>query len=193
MNKKLIIPFFLIVALFTFQGCSGPAGPQGLDGYDGKDGLNGVNGKNSEIGTTFDLVNTNFGSDNDFSVSLSFADNDLKVLESDAVLIYIQWDNVTINGQNVATWRLLPQTAILDKGLLIYNFDRTIYDFSIFLDANFDLNTLSNDYTKNNTFRVVILPSDFPARRAAVDYKDYDAVKKMLNIDESKIKKLQAK
>ncbi|MCF0042641.1 hypothetical protein [Dyadobacter fanqingshengii] len=179
--KKIIMPLLLAV-IVAFQGCKGPEGPQGPQG----DAL---------VGTTFDLVGVDFLAADDFQYGLTFADAKLgvDVLESDAVLVYINWGTEDVNGTTLKTYRLLPQTAFLDNGILTYNTDRTAQDFSIFLDGTVNLNTVIADYTRDQDFRVVIIPADFAARTAGqVDYSDYNAVVKAYNIDESKIKVVKA-
>lgn len=181
MNKKLLPLLLILVALF--QGCRGPEGPQGPEG-----------GAIDVTGTTFDIENVTFNSGNKFEYSLSYSAAKVTVLESDAVLIYIHWNDVTSNGQTVKAFRLLPQTAFLNEGILTYNYDQTKNDFSIFLDGTVNLNTLADDWTKNQYFRVVIVPSDFAARTGGkLDYNDYNAVVKALNIDETKIPKISAR
>jgi hypothetical protein len=180
MNKKLIPLLLVLVALF--QGCTGPEGPPGPEG-----------GSIDVTGATFDLVNVNFTTANDFRSTMTYADAKVTVLESDAVLVYIHWETVTAGGENLKVYRLLPQTHFFDNnGILTYNFDQTKRDFSIFLDGNINLATLADDWTKNQTFRIVIVPAD-PARKSgSVDYNDYNAVVKEFNIDESKIRTVSA-
>jgi hypothetical protein len=179
MNKKLIPLLLVLVALF--QGCRGPEGPPGPEG-----------GSIDVTGTTFDLINVNFTAANNFEYGLSYADAKVTVLESDAVLVYVHWNDVTSGGTTLKAYRLLPQTAYFTNGgLLTYNFDQTKNDFSVFLDGTVNLTTLADEWTKNQTFRVVIVPSDFAARtNGTVDFNDYNAVVKHFNIDESKIRKI---
>ena len=85
----------------------------------------------------------------------------VEVLETDIVLVYILWDQTEDdNGVPVDIWRLLPQTRLLDQGILQYNFDHTFFDVNIFLEANFDLGTLAAGDTDNQIFRVAIIPAD---------------------------------
>ena len=85
----------------------------------------------------------------------------MEVLETDIVLVYILWDQTEDdNGVPVDIWRLLPQTRLLDQGILQYNFDHTFFDVNIFLEANFDLGTLAAGDTDNQIFRVAIIPAD---------------------------------
>lgn len=178
MNKKLLPLLLILVTLF--QSCEGPKGDPGPEG-----------GAIDVTGTTFDLVDADFTTANEFQVSLSFAAAKLTVLESDAVLVYIHWNDVDSGGQKLKAYRPLPQTAFLDNGILTYNFDRTKNDFSIFLDGTVNRNTLASDWTQNQAFRVIVIPADFAARTSgALDYNDYNAVAKALNIDDSKVRKV---
>ncbi|MCF0056988.1 hypothetical protein [Dyadobacter sp. CY356] len=181
MTKKLIPLLFVIAILF--QGCKGDDGAPGIDG-------------GTVLGTTFDLTKVNFTAANQYVVNYTFTavSPNVKVLESDLVLVYLYKGSDILNNP-VDSWRLLPQTTYeTGLGSLIYNFDRTSTDFSIFLDGNVDFTKLTPAYTQNQTFRVVVIPSDFSSRKSGtVDYNDYEAVKKFYNIDESKIAKYPAK
>ncbi|MDQ6478064.1 hypothetical protein [Dyadobacter sp. LHD-138] len=178
MMKKLI-PLLLIISVL-FAGCKGD------DGAPGADGVN-------VVGTTIEVEKVNFNTANKFALTLKFTDvTKVKVLESDAVLVYVLWE--TIDSQT-PVWRLMPQ-SILDVRGVQYKFDYSPIDFSVFLeaeDANFNLATLPNRYTQNQTFRIVVIPSDFTARKSAeVDYSNYEAVKAQFNLDDSKIIKYSA-
>ena len=171
--KKLLIPFILFAAVL-FQGCKGPQGDPGLDG-------------SALVGQTFEVEGVNFTNANEYSYTLSYSAAKLiDVRESDAVLIYILWD--APNGN--AIWRLLPQAIDMPRGIA-YNFDYTRSDFQVFIDApdNVNLATLTSTFTQNQTLRVVVIPSDFTARKSgpAVDVNNYEAVKNYYNLDESKI------
>lgn len=175
--KKLLIPFILFAAVL-FQSCSGPRGPQGPAG---KDGL---------IGQTFEVEKVNFNASNDWQLRQNYPAN-VEVLDSDVILVYILWD-ATTNGQPI--WRLLPQAIDMPRGIT-YNFDFTPSDYTLFIDApqTVNLGTLSSNVTQNQTFRIVAIPSDFPKGRmssGAVDFNDYESVKKFYNLDETKIQKI---
>ncbi len=130
-------------------------------------------------------VTTSFSQSNNFSRLVTI---NPPIYSSDMILVYHLYD--VDNGTDV--WRLMPQTYFFaGGGELDYNFDFTRFDVSLFLDANFDLNTLSPAWTQNQTFRIVIVPGYFSGKRAnAVDFKDYDATLKAYNIDPTKIRKL---
>lgn len=130
-------------------------------------------------------VTTSFSQSNNFSRLVTI---NPPIFASDMILVYHLYD--VDNGTDI--WRLMPQTYFFPGGgELDYNFDFTRFDVSLFLDANFDLNTLSPAWTQNQTFRIVIIPGYFSGKRAnAVDFNDYEATLKAYNIDPAKIRKL---
>lgn len=175
---KKLIPLLLVISVL-FAGCKGDDGAPGIPGADGL------------IGTTFEAENINFTAGNEYTYTIRFADvQNLEVLESDAVLVYILWD---VDG-STPIWRLLPQAITTS---VRYNFDYTPVDFRVFIDAddpNYNLGSLNSATLQNQTVRVVVIPSNFNARTSdAVDVTNYEAVKNYYHIDESKIIKIKAK
>ena len=180
-NTVLFLSAFL--TLF-FISCDGPAGPPGFDGLDGQDGQDGVNilGKVLEI-------EGDFNAGNDYALFYEFPQT-VEVFESDIVLVYILWDQTEdSNGEAVDIWRLLPQTRILDQGLLQYNFDHTFLDVNIFLESDFDLATLQAGDTEDQVFRIAIMPADF-ASGSKLDTSNIDAVMSSLNVKEANIRRI---
>ena len=176
MNRKLL-PLLLLAVLALFQSCRGPKGDPGPQGGD-------------VLGRTFDIVKVDFTANNKFGYVLNFKQENIPVLPTDAVLVYVYWNN----QGSLKAYRPLPQTAFLDNGVLVtYNFDRTDEDMEIFIDSNIDPAKLATDWTRNFEFRVVVIPSD-PLKRAnaEVDLNNYEEVVKAYNIDESKVKKISA-
>lgn len=112
------------------------------------------------------------------------------IYASDMILVYHLYG--VENGLDV--WRLMPQTYFFSGGgELDYNYDFTREDVKLFMDANFNMNTLSPDWTQNQTFRIVIIPGYFSGKQSSkVDFTDYDATLKAYNIDPLKIKKIKA-
>lgn len=137
--------FLLLVAVTAtmFQSCDGDTGPQGVPG---------------PAAEVFE-VTTDFVPTNDPETSYrKFFDLNPAIYQSDNVLVY-QLSGV-VDGKDV--WKLLPQVYTFDNGdVLQYNYDFSYNDFSIFIDANFNLNTLPNTWFNNKTFRVVIVPGYF--------------------------------
>jgi hypothetical protein len=137
-------------------------------------------------------VTTSFTSGNSYSKIIPIYP---PMVASDMVLVYHLYD--VVNGADV--WRQMPQTYYLSAGgMLNYNFDFTRNDVNLFLEANFNLNTLSPTWTQGQTFRIVIVPGYFSNKSASVknknqvDLKDYNAVIKAYGIDESNIKKIKS-
>lgn len=130
-------------------------------------------------------VTTSFSQANNFSRLITI---NPPIFASDMILVYQLYD--VVNGQDV--WRLLPQTYYFNNGgELDYNYDFTRYDVNLFMDANFDMNTLSSAWTQNQTFRIVIIPGFFGGKSSSqVDFKDYNATLKAYNINAKNIRKI---
>ncbi|MCY1720622.1 hypothetical protein OU798_09730 [Prolixibacteraceae bacterium Z1-6] len=176
--KKLVFILFIITAS-VLVSCEGPMGPMGPEGPAGGE----------IIGTTFEFTD-NFTAANGYEVVFNFRDNGFDPYESDVILTYMLWQ--TESGLDY--WRPLPQSVYFNSGaILVYNFDFTadipndrIVDMAVFLDGDVDFSTLSSDYTRNQTFRVVVVPSDFLSK-ANVDVSDLNSI---LNSPEIQMKSL---
>jgi hypothetical protein len=172
MKVILLVP---LVALFTacvFEA-TGPV-------HDGDDtGL---------IGSVFEIEG-DFKPSNDWSLYYKFPAN-FVVYETDVVLVYILWDQVTDkSGKLQDVWRLLPQTVVLKEGVLQYNFDYTLNDVDIFLGGTLDLHTLLPAESQDQVFRIVVLPADF-AMENSINLFNYDLVMKSLSVSPEAIKRI---
>ena len=139
---------FLLLAISTtiiFTSCEGPSGPPGPPGPVGE----GYLGQIFEANITFTEGN-NYG-------RLITIPSSIDVYDSDVMLVYLLED--VVNGFDV--WSQLPQTYFLTQGTLLYTFDHTRVDVNIFLDANFNLNTLGSIFTDDLIFRIAILPAEY--------------------------------
>ncbi|WP_276391142.1 collagen-like protein [Eudoraea chungangensis] len=175
---KLLLGSLLIIFIFS---CEGPTGPPGPPGFDGVDGLDGVN----ILGQVLEIEGT-FSPSNNYSLFYEFPTT-VEVFESDVVLVYILWDEtVDGNGEPVDIWRLLPQTRILNQGLLQYNYDFTFLDVSVFLESDFDLGSLQPGDTDNQIFRIAIVPAEF-AQASKIDTSNIIEVMNSLNISEEEV------
>jgi len=168
--KKLL--FTLGLTLFLFTACTGPQGPPGPPGFDGLDGY---------LGQTFErTVNFQFNNQNGLQEVLVNIPNSVEVFESDAILVY------RLDGQlpnNVNLWSLIPQNFFLSDGRIIqYVYNHTFFDIMLQIDGNFDLSTVPSNFTQNQTFRFVVVPSAF-ATDSGIDIQDYNAVMQALNLD----------
>ncbi|MFV0539847.1 MAG: hypothetical protein ACK5MZ_01235 [Aestuariibaculum sp.] len=158
----------LLVGVFMFLSCEGPSGSPGPAGEDGEIIVSGA----------FE-IEENFTATNNYRFTENYGFN---VYPFDVTLVYMLWE--TDNGQDV--WRPLPQTVIFDDDTtLIYNFDFTQTDVSIFMEGTVDFNTLETSYTQNQVFRVVVVPAE---NVDAINTNDFDVVSKTLNISSFTIK-----
>lgn len=170
--------FLSIISLVVIlASCEGPAGPPGPPGFDGQDGIN-ILGKVLEIEGTFTA-------EDNYTLIFDFP-QDVEVFESDIVLVYILWEQIEDNGEFFDVWRLLPQTRLLDQGILQYNFDHTFFDVTIFLEGDFDFSTLGPADTDNQIFRIAIMPAEFGLDET-FDPTNMDAVLDKLKISEDLI------
>ncbi len=155
MKKLLFTLSILSVALFS--SCEGDPGPQGPPGTN-------IESEVFEVTTTF-VPNTN----PDLAYR-TFFDLNPTILASDNILVY-ELAGVQ-NGLDI--WKLLPQVyTFSDGGIMQFNYDFTRNDFSIFVDANFDLSTLETTWFTNRTFRVVIIPGFFGRGVDRPDHTNY--------------------
>lgn len=128
---------------------------------------------------------TSFNYNNNYSATYNFS---RPLYQSDHILVYRLWGK---DGNN-DVWRLIPNTVYFTNGdEILYNNDFTRNDFRVFLEPNFDVETLSNsdraNFVSNQTFRVVVVPGRFAYR---MDFNDYDKTIKALGYENAPIKKL---
>tara|TARA_R110002020_G_scaffold466202_1_gene688548 strand:- start:119214 stop:119750 length:537 start_codon:yes stop_codon:yes gene_type:complete len=174
--KKVSTIFGTFLALFIIS-CDGE------DGRDGVDGLDGVN----VVGNIYEIED-DFTPDNDYSLLFNFPDT-VEVFESDVVLVYILWEQTENSaGEAVDVWRLLPQTRLLDQGILQYNYDHTYLDARIFLESDFDLGTLPSGDTDNQVFRIAIMPADYA--EAKMDRSNIASVMQTMGVSENEVQKI---
>ena len=148
--KKLPL-LFTLCAFVLLSSCIGPDGPPGPPGV-------------GELAKVFEAT-ANFNPGNSYSKLVTFP-SDILVYESDVVLVYLLEE--VVNG-DIDVWSQLPQTYFLDQGTLLYTFDHTFIDVNIFLDANFNLNTLGSDHTDNQVFRIAIIPAEYANSNLSMD------------------------
>jgi len=189
MNKfSTILGTFIILFFAACEGPQGPPGFDGLDGLDGQDGLDGIQGQVVEV------EGVNFGYDaqaNLFSTLITFSDvTNFEVFESDAVLVYRHDGIIDLSdGSTADAWTQIPQNYFLEGGTIQYVFAHTFVDLEIFIDGNFDLSNISTDFTDNQLFRIVFVPSEF-AETSKLDTSNIDNVMSALNIGEEQVTKL---
>ena len=175
----------LIIASCGRDGIDGFDGRDGFDGLDGFDGADGVNILAQVIDIEGDLT-----PEGDYKILYEFP-NTIEVFETDVVLVYILFDQIEdSNGEAVDVWRLLPQTLIVDQGLLQYNYDHTFFDVNIFLEADFDLGLLLSGDTDNQVFRIAVIPAE-TSGKSSLDHINIDAVMTYLGVEEKDVQKVK--
>ncbi len=189
MNKfNTIIGAFLVLLTVSCEGPTGPPGFDGFDGVDGQDGLDGIQGQVVEI----DGVNFGYDVDgNIFSTLINFGDEtNYEVREADAVLVYRFDGTIDLDDNSTAdAWSQIPQNFFLPEGTIQYVFAHTFVDLEIFIDGNFDLSAISTDFTDNQSFRIVFVPSVF-ANSSKMDTSNIENVMSALGIEESQVMKI---
>ncbi|HKJ78254.1 MAG TPA: hypothetical protein VKA10_01915 [Prolixibacteraceae bacterium] len=177
---KTITGLFLIFTIAVLSSCEGPIGPVGPPGQQGPPGEDGVN----ILGSVFEIEG-DFTADGDYTINYEFP-ADFEIYDSDVVLVYILWE--TVNNGELDVWRLLPQTVVLEEGVLQYNYDYTVADVQIYLEGTVPTDLYLPSETDNQIFRVAVIPADFAAKKS-VDVSDLNAVMKSLQINPDKLKK----
>lgn len=119
-----------------------------------------------------------------YELFLPFPD-DFETLSSDVALVYLLWDVVDVDGVATGIWRQIPQTILTNEGILQYNFDFSLDDVRLFMDAEFDLALLGAADTDDWVARVVIVPGDFwNSARMTSGELPYNELKEMLGLPE---------
>jgi hypothetical protein len=185
--KKLGLLLGLMLSLLALscEGPTGPPGPPGPPGFDGADGIN-------ILGQVYDIVG-DFTPGNNYQIFSEFAVDapTVEVFETDVVLVYILTGQISDPTGPIDIWELIPQTRLFnDGGLLIYNYDYTFTDVNIFLEANFELETLSPEFTDNQIFRIAILPAD-GAGIDGLDVSNMQEVMDYLQVETSSVPRFE--
>jgi len=172
---KTMTKIILSLAFLLATACEGPPGEDGLDGT-------------SLLGSVFEIEG-DFTAGNEYMLYFEFP-NTIEVFESDVVLVYILWEQVAgTGGKKLDVWRLLPQTIVLDEGVLQYNFDYTMSDVQIFLDGSIDFSTLLPAESQDQIFRIVVLPADFAITKS-LDISNYNLMMNALGVNQGTIQRI---
>lgn len=182
--KKLILKMSglgLLALMLTMSSCSkegdtGPAGPAGPAGPTGAGGPAGPAGETGTANVIYSQwINLTFD-------ETGFAEMDAPsltadILNSGDVKVYVNL------GSDEAP-RIFSLPAVINPGFFIE--EPAEEDVSMFLDPFFELNTigiLSNYILTEVPFRYIIIPGGVEeGNRSAVDWKDYNSVKKYYNL-----------
>ena len=105
-------------------------------------------------------------------------------------------DNVLVYRWNGNSWSLLPATYGLGSAgdQISYDYDFTRYDVKVYVRTNFFIEELSNseknNFIRNQTIRVVVVPGGFYGK---MNYNDYNATISALGLEDAPVKTLQIK
>ncbi len=174
-HMKRIAAVFALIGLLFFQACTGPEGPQGPQGPEGI----------YIVGTTFE-VEVNFTAATNFEEIFNFT---VPLELGDKVLAFRLFGE-TESGNDI--WRALPQSIFFDEGILVYNYDFSVEDFSLTLEGNIEKRLLGPEWTRNQIFRVLVVPADLVAN-ARMDFTDYEAVTSYLGVSDDDFTKIDRK
>jgi hypothetical protein len=180
MKRLLLMVGMVIICIMpACEGPEGPQGPPGFDGRDGEDGEDGLEFPNLVIETIIDFNDDN-GYNNVFEIPIS---------PDDIWLVFIEWAVI----EDEPLWRPLPQTQLLQNGVLIYNYQFTSQLLSIFLEATVPRDELGEEWTTNQRIRAVYVPSFFVGNgeNARVDLNNYEAVMELLGMGDGDVVQLE--
>jgi hypothetical protein len=167
---KKIILLLAVVGMFSLQGCTVEDNSVDNDtipyAFQFTDNLGRVNNKEYNIKSTFQ-----------FEINDDLSDDE-------TILVYRLTGFV---NSSTPIWQLIPRTIYLDNGdELDYDYDFSRIDFIITARGTYNLLNTPN-FINNQTFRVVILPSNLIS---SVNTNNYLEVMSALNIKENQIQKI---
>jgi hypothetical protein len=142
--KRLTI-FILFTLFIASCGRRGPVGPEGPPGVPGPEVLP----------TAFEF-NATLMPSNGFEFFENIPDQ-IDVFDSDVLLAFILEDYIPEDDLEV--WRKLPITEFNSRGTLLIDYDFTLIDIRIFLDASYNLNI--TDGLDDVLIRAVHIPANF--------------------------------
>ena len=182
--KKITLVLGVLFSLLIIS-CEGPEGPPGFDGENGVDGIQGQVFEVNGIDFTYN------SDDNLYETIITYINyTNFEVLKQDAILVYRFDGTVPLNdGADVDSWGLIPQNFFLPEGTMQYVSSHTLVDVQILIDGNFNLASLSSDFTQNQIFRIVIIPSEF-ASSGKMDTSNISSVMNSLGIQEKDVHKI---
>lgn len=165
--KRLTV--FILLTLFI-ASCSGrgPVGPEGPPGVPGP----------KILPTAFEF-NATLMPSNSYEFFQSLPDQ-IDIIDSDVLLAFILEDY--IQEDDLEVWRKLPITEFNSRGTLLIDYDFTLIDIRIFLDANYNLNI--TDGLQDVLIRAVHIPANFASKmRSGQTFEDaetFDELESML-------------
>jgi hypothetical protein len=148
MKKSLSILSALFFFVFAISACSerGPAGPEGPQGPPGPETL--------PVSFEFEAWITE---ENDFEF-YQVIPEEIDIFDSDVVLMFV----LEHTEDDLDVWRKLPLTEFNSKGTVLFDYDFTVIDVRLFLDANYSL--AEEDGYEGVFMRGVHVPANFMSK-----------------------------
>lgn len=146
-NYRLLALFVISILMISSCGRRGPVGPQGPPGADGLEILP----------SSFEF-NVNLTSDNDFE-DFAVIPESVDIISEDVVLAFLKEAETE---DNLEVWRQLPLTDFTSRGTSVINFDFTVADIRVFMEANYPLQ--SSDGYQGLLIRAVHIPAYYVAK-----------------------------
>ncbi|MGQ2983840.1 hypothetical protein [Flavobacterium sp.] len=136
---------------------------------------------NDTISEMFHVDNVNFVASGQYRALVPL---NPAIYSSDVILVY-RWAGV--NSLNHDIWEPVPNTYNLDEGKLSFFFDFSVDDVVLYLESEFDP-MLRQDFSLNQSFRIVIVPAYDNSARMNMSY---DSVVARYGLKEKDVKHIK--
>lgn len=173
--------FTVLITLLLFLSSCGERGPVGPIGPQGPQGAPGP-----EILPTSFEFNASLLPSNGFEF-FSEIPSSIEVIDSDVVLAFVLEDYIPEDDLEV--WRQLPITEFNPRGTVLINYDFTLVDVRIFLDASYPLG--SADGYDELLIRAVHIPSNFASKLRPNAFENVTSPHELEEILGIRIKKIE--
>ena len=181
----------LMAVIFIVSSCAkdGETGPQGPPGVAGQQGQPGPAGPQGPVGTAnviySNWLDVTFEPAEDADGNILFWGGEIQapklvdsIINKGTVKVYVNMSYITSTPE-VPFVTPLPLT---DLALFGINITPYFSPQSITLIANADAISFTENNVKYGQYRYVLIPGGAPARMATIDWNNYEAVKKYLNL-----------
>ncbi len=181
--KKITMLLSLSLAfILVFVACEGPAGPRGYDGYDGRDGRDGVPGMETIF---FEMYQNDwFASSDQFGrwfYTINMPEITEDVVNNGAVLCYRR-----ANIPEYEAFEAMPITTLIrEDGIQFTNelwYSHSVGKLDIDWWDSHPTDPIAPGY--DMYFKIVILHPSSINKLDGVDVNDYNAVAKVLELDD---------
>lgn len=193
MKRLLLLTALLSLALF--QACKGPEGPQGPQGEPGLQGPQGPQGPPGQAvkSQVFEFGWT-FLEEHEYAVEVPHDQVGLVAEESDVIFTFKYAGGYIDAGDTIFFWRPMPHTRYLEGGRIIqYNSYSSSRESVFYMDSNSPITSADSSFTRNQGFRIVVIPGEFVNKGSQKPFKemDYSELASYFNLSEKDVKKIK--